>query len=48
MSDSLLQVKHFPEWLRKWLKQKALDRDSTMRQVVIEILTKASRNGDKK
>lgn len=48
MSDTLLQIKNFPEWLRKWLKQKALDRDTSMRQVVIEIITKAhSKNGGK-
>ena len=39
--DRTLQVKQFPEWLRKWLKAKAFERETTLRQILIEIVSKA-------
>ena len=41
-----LQVRNFPTWLRKWLKLKATEREVTMEQIVIEIISKAhNQNG---
>jgi hypothetical protein len=40
MKDGL-QIKKFPAWLKKRLAQKALERETTLTQIVIEIITKA-------
>jgi len=39
--DTPLQIKNFPSFLRKWLKIKAAQRETNMRQIVIELVSKA-------
>ena len=47
LMNRTLQIKNFPDWLRRWLKIKAAEREITLQQYVIELVIKAH-NGNGK